>query len=228
MQALIIGCGPGGERWREVMESLDDPLVIATNSSIVDAADHADWFVCVENLGLQPEVDHPWITTKTAAHRIINSKTWNRMRVHKNSDTPYDRPETPIIYPKSSVGTVLYYILQMLTSDIGTEPYWLSRIDEVHLVGFPLCFLDDVQHWTEAHKPYTVNASYYMPPEVFVTVNSIATLWQFAMAAAYVRSIKWPFEIINHGGGLLDIPGIERMWDLHDLPPHATDYLIGE
>lgn len=223
MKTLIIGCGPGGEDWQSLHKRIQPDVTIVTNSAIRYTADVADYFVVVENLGTDPARDHPWILTETAATRICNSKTLRRLKEHHAGNWDdwheYDRPPTPVIYPDSSVGTVLWYVLHMI--DIGTLP---GRDGEVHLCGFPLCFPDGVQHWTEERLPYRVGASHYMPPEVFVTVNGLPTIWQFLQAAAFVDLTPWPFTLINHSGGLLDIPGIGDLFSTD--PPTKREYEV--
>jgi hypothetical protein len=76
MKALIIGCGPGGEDWREVYDAEQPDVTIVTNSAIVECADIADYFVCVENLGPDPAKDHPWILEDTRAVKIITARPY--------------------------------------------------------------------------------------------------------------------------------------------------------
>ena len=225
MEALIIGCGPGGEKWRETVEEVKPDLIIAINTAIKDTADIADIFLCVENLHGKPWRWFPWITTETRARKIINSKTVAFMGSHPAAlgMEPFNRPATPTIYPKSSVGTVLYHALRIL--DEWPE---FQAVDKVHLVGFPLSFVDGIQHWTEEDRPYTKDATYWMKTGVFVQVNGVETLWQFAMAAAFVKIQRWNFEVVNHSGGLLDIPGIGKLWEHHKRKPNAELYTIGE
>jgi hypothetical protein len=157
-----------------------------------------------------------------------HSKTLRRLKEHHAGNwddwRPYDRPETPIIHPQSSVGTVLYYVLEMIEKGRGGD--W-HLIDEVHLVGFPLCFDGDVQHWTEEKQPYTVGGESLLAgtcvrqdqrPTYHLAIRNGGGVRQYAALAGH--------RCLNHGGGLLDIPTIGDLWQFHTEEPQRQEYEI--
>jgi len=223
MRILIVGCGPSGERWREI----ECNRLIACNSAIVDTADVADYFMVMENLGRHPEMgrEYPWLWTDTKATKLLTTGILNRINrpvlgnirsmARNPGVTDWTAPTNslcigPRMYNNARIGTVC---LQAIHFACQLNPA------EIHLIGFPFQFTSGIQHWTEATGPYTPDGPGHMKRELFVTVNGIPTYWPFVLSAAYIATRDFPVPLINHSGGLLDLPRIgEAMRHVHDEP----------
>ncbi len=214
MHVLIVGCGPSGEDW--YTHHNGDTTLIACNSAIVPLAKDADMFMCLENLGWANEgkgdVGFPWIHTETDALKVIDQKNLEPERFKQpmvGNIQPIPRDNIrPMTYPQIAVGTVLADALKACIAMDATE---------VHSIGFPLYLTEGKHHWTEEGNIYTPGCSFYMQPEVFVKVRydkmnwEPRTIWQWAMSAAWLKSVEYPFKWIDHSKGLLQIPGIEKL-----------------
>jgi len=223
MRILIVGCGPSGERWRDIEYN----RLIACNSAIVDTAEVADYFMCMENLGRHPEMgrEYPWLYTPTRAVKLLTQGIINRSKqpilgevrtmgrmagVHDWSAPSTSLAIGPRMYNNSRIGTVC---LQAIHFACQLKP------EEIHLIGFPFQFTGGIQHWTEERGPYVKDGPGHMKSNLFVTVNDIPTYWPFVLSAAYITKQSFPVPLINHSGGLLDIQRIgEAMQYLHDEP----------
>jgi len=221
MKALLVGCGPSGENWRDYCD--DDTIVIAFNSAIVHLADRADYFLVVENLGHDIAQRFPWLMTETHPDcvKLISDKTCRKLGLEQHvipglvsnitrrmiPDDPDWTFATAALYtgpmcmPRFSVGTVLMQGIHWACQ--------LPHVDEIHSIGCPLCWADR-QHWTEEANPYKPGASFYLQDKVFIKVNDRDTIWQWAMSAAYLASIRdsLPKPWHDHSDGLLQIPNM--------------------
>lgn len=124
---------------------------------------------------------------------------------------------------KISVGTVLLNSLHLLS---------FMGFKKIHLVGFDLWFKDDTQHWLGG-KPYYKGCSKWFPDKQFIKINGVDTLWFLAMSAAYCKHIikvlsTHGIEVINHSGGLLELPGIENLLDHIDGEPFNIEVAGGK
>jgi hypothetical protein len=89
-------------------------------------------------------------------------------------------------------------------------------------VGFPFIMQHNIAHWAE--REYRYEASRWVPPECFMTINGVPTIWQFALSAACWKAREADFLAAgvvheDHSDGLLQLPGIERLMELVNQPP---------
>lgn len=115
-----------------------------------------------------------------------------------------------------AVGTVYVNALHLLA---------YMGVDKIRSTGFPFC-MKEVCHWTEPKFKYV--PSRWAPPECFMHVNEIPTMWHFALSAAYAKQIRPVFtkagvKIKDYSKGLMDIKGIETLMDrINKAPEDVT------
>lgn len=120
---------------------------------------------------------------------------------------------TPCYPFNQSIGTVFIQGLHLLA---------YMGVKHVTTIGFP--FTGD--HWTDN---YRYAPTRWSPPECFIKVNGMATIWHFALSAAWARILQPVFSSAgfswtDHSGGLMDILGIENLY--HLLPDEPSDIEI--
>ncbi len=143
---------------------------------------------------------------------------YNRYRTYIGCDRHTRREwgllKGPVCYPGNmSIGTVYVNGLHLLA---------YMGADRIRSIGFDLCQKEGLDHWNQPTFKY--KPSRWSPPECFVKINGMPTLWHFALSAAYALKLRPVFEeagvqIEDHSDGLMQLPGIERlMTHINDQP----------
>lgn len=227
---FLLGCGLNGEKWQEYIEP--DELLLCTNSSFPIVGHRADAFITVETSAYEfawarythPERyslkfihqdalvkivrGHPGILQDNAPIVPINrARGYRNVPLILSADLREYKDGLitgPLCYPGYSTGTVLLQGLH-LARYLGAK--------RVRSIGFGFVGFG---HWTTDEQDYHPNQSFYLPQEVFVKVAGRETFWEFAMSASICK--RWRpaieargMEWIDYSGGLMDVPGIERL-----------------
>jgi hypothetical protein len=122
----------------------------------------------------------------------------------------------PVCYGNMSIGTVCVN---------GAHLACIMGADRLKSIGFELHMADGCH---AAEPKFAYKPSKWSPPECFMKVNGKPTLWHFALSAAYAVSLKPVFRAAgmrwdDYSGGLMDIPGIEKLLsEVHKKPHDVT------